>query len=106
MSKKSKDEYNRYRCITVVFRISLEENKNLDRMVALSELTKQRYIISRLENKELVVHPNPRIYKGVKNLLVEILDELKRLETGAKPESETLEIIRVVANAFDDMKGV
>ena len=41
MSAKNIDKYNRFRSITVAFRVSPEEQKELNRAIALSGLPKQ-----------------------------------------------------------------
>lgn len=43
-------------------------------------MTKQDYIIRRLQEKEVVVVGNPRVYKALKNELVKVLDELQRID--------------------------
>ena len=43
MSAKNVDKYNRFRSITVGFRVSPEEFDELNRAVALSGLPKQEY---------------------------------------------------------------
>ena len=43
MSAKNCDDHNRWRNITVGFRVSPEENERLNRAVALSGLPKQEY---------------------------------------------------------------
>ena len=43
MSAKNVDKYNRFRSITVAFRVSPEEQKELNRAIALSGLPKQEY---------------------------------------------------------------
>lgn len=47
MSAKNRDEHNRWRNITVGFRVSPEENELLNRAVALSGLPKQEYCYRR-----------------------------------------------------------
>ena len=47
MSAKSRDEHNRWRNITVGFRVSPEENEQLNEAVALSGLPKQEYCYRR-----------------------------------------------------------
>ena len=44
MSAKNLDTHNRWRNKTVAFRVSPEENKQIDAAVRLSGLTKQDYI--------------------------------------------------------------
>lgn len=43
MSAKNVDRHNRFRSITVGFRVSPKENEQLNRAVALSGLPKQEY---------------------------------------------------------------
>ena len=43
MSAKNVDKYNRFRSITVAFRVSPEEQIELNRAIALSGLPKQEY---------------------------------------------------------------
>ena len=48
MSAKNLDTHNRWRNKTVAFRVSPEENEQIDAAVRLSGLTKQDYITRRL----------------------------------------------------------
>lgn len=54
MSQKNCDERNRWRNKTVAFRVSPEEDKQLETYVKLSGLTKQDYITRRLLGREPV----------------------------------------------------
>ena len=60
MSQKNRDEHNRWRNKTVAFRVSPEENNQLETDVKLSGLTKQDYITRRLLGREVIVQGNPR----------------------------------------------
>ena len=80
MSAKNRDEHNRWRNITVGFRVSPEENKQINTAVALSGLPKQEYCYRRCMGREIVVQGNPKVYIALKKQLVLIYDELKRLE--------------------------
>jgi predicted DNA-binding protein len=55
MSLKNRDEHNRWRNKTVAFRVSPEEDEQLEIAVKLTGLTKQDYIIRRLLCKDVVV---------------------------------------------------
>lgn len=59
MSMKNLDRHNRWRNKTVAFRVSPEEDEQLEIFVKLSGLTKQDYIIRRLLEKEVVVQGTP-----------------------------------------------
>ena len=82
MSEKSLDNRGRWRCKTISFRMSPEEDLQLETFARLSGLTKQDYIISKLLNREVVVQGNPRVYKALRNELANVLDELQHIENG------------------------
>lgn len=105
MTAKNMDKHNRWRSRQVAFRLSPEEADLLDAKIRLSGLTKQDYIIRRLLEKEIVVMGNPKVYKALKHELAAILQELQRIEAGANLSDELLEIIRLIAEIMDEMKG-
>ena len=76
MSAKNLDNHNRWRNKIVAFRVSPEEDMQIDTAVALSGLTKQDYITRRLLCRDIVVQGNPRVYKALKNQLANVDDEL------------------------------
>ena len=67
MSAKNMDNHNRWRNRTVAFRVSDEENAQIDLAVKLTGLTKQDYITRRLLCKDVVVQGNPRVYMQIGN---------------------------------------
>ena len=69
MSLKNRDEHNRWRNKTVAFRVSPEEDAQIERYVQLSGLTKQDYITRRLTHKDVVVQGNPRVFRQPSELL-------------------------------------
>lgn len=104
MSHKNRDECNRWRNKTVAFRVSPEEDKQLETYVKLSGLTKQDYITRRLLKREVVVQGNPRVFKALREQMAAVLEELRRIEAGAKTDQELLEVIQMIANILDGMK--
>ena len=64
MSAKNLDKHNRWRNKTVAFRVSPEEDAQIETAVKLTGLTKQDYIIRRLLCRDVVVQGNPRVYCG------------------------------------------
>lgn len=88
----------------IAFRVSPEEDELLETAVRLSGLTKQDYIIRRLQEKEVVVTGNPRVYKALKNELAKVLNELKRLKKGDNVPEDLLEVIRLITITLDGMK--
>lgn len=95
----------RWRNHTVAFRVSDEEAKLLNDLVALSGLTKQEYIIRRLTCRDVVVQGNPRVYKALKNQMAAIHEELKRLETVSPDNDELLYTLQVIAITLEGLKG-
>ena len=104
MSAKNLDNHNRWRNRTVAFRVSDEENAQIDLAVKLTGLTKQDYITRRLLCKDVVVQGNPRVYKALRDQFAALLDELRRIEAGAGVDDELLDTINLIASIMDGMK--
>ena len=104
MSLKNRDNKNRWRNKTVAFRVSPEEDAQIETAVRLSGLTKQDYITRRLLCREVVVQGNPRVYKALRNELAAVLAELQRIEAGAGVDEELMENIELIAAILDGMR--
>ena len=104
MSAKNLDAKGRFRSVTVGFRVSPEESNLLDRLVALSGLTKQDYIIDRLLNREIIVQGNPKVFKALKHQLAAVLTELKRLERSGDVSDEMYTVIAQISAIMNGMK--
>ena len=104
MSAKNLDRHNRWRNITVAFRVSPEEDAQIETAVRLSGLTKQDYITRRLLCREVVVQGNPRVYKALRNELAAVLAELQRIEAGAGVNEELMDNIELIAAIMDGMR--
>ena len=102
---KNLDCKGRWRNKTVAFRVSEEEAKLIDTQVALSGLTKQDYIIRRLQWRDVVVQGNPRVYKALRNQMADIYEELKRLERCSEANDELLYTIQMIAEIMNGLKG-
>lgn len=105
MSLKNRDEHNCWRNKTVAFRVSPEEDKQIETYVRLSGLTKQDYITRRLTHKDIVVQGNPRVFKALRNQLADVLSELQRIEAGGEVNDELLDVIEMVADILGGLKG-
>ncbi len=101
---KRLDHQGRWRNKVVAFRVSQEESELIDRMVWLSGLTKQDYIIRRLQCQDIVVQGNPRVYKALRDQMVQILQELKRVENASELSEEFLYTLQLVAITLNGMK--
>ena len=103
MSAKNRDKNGRWRSRTVAFRASEDEIHAIDEAVALSGLTKQDYIITKLSNRDVVVNGNPRVFKTLKTKMDSILAELTRLNSGTEINESLLETINLVSRIYAGM---
>ena len=106
MSLKNCDNKNRWRSKTIGFRVSPEEDAQINRYVKLSGLTKQDYITRRLTCKEVVIQGNPRVFKALRDQLAAVLKELRRIDAGNSIDDELLDTIKMIASIMDGMKEV
>ncbi len=104
MSAKVMDAHGRWRSVTVAFRVSPEEDSQIEPLVRLSGLTKQDYILNRLLNRDVVVQGNPRVYKALRDQLAAVLAELQRIEAGESISDELTDIIRMISVILGGMK--
>ena len=104
MSVKNLDRHNRWRNKTVAFRVSPDEDREIETAVRLSGLTKQDYITRRLLCRDVVVQGNPRVYKALRNELAAVLEELERIEAGNCVDGELMDTIRLIAAIMDGMR--
>ena len=104
MSLKNRDEHNRWRNKTVAFRVSPEEDKQIETYVQLSGLTKQAYITRRLTHKDIVVQGNPRVFKALRNQLSDVLAELQRIASGSEVDEDLLDVIEMIDDILGGLK--
>lgn len=100
---KSLDNKGRWRNVIISFRMSPQERDDLNVRVKLSGLTKQDYIIKRLSERDIVVQPNTRVYKALRNQMAEILSELQRIDNGADIDSDLLDIIQITVQTYNGL---
>jgi len=104
--EKKLDSKGRWRNKTTSFMMSPEEREDLDTRVRLSGLTKQEYMVRRLLERDVVVQPSSRIFKALRDQMTEILEELKRIESGANVDDllATIKIVAQTYNGFEEKK--
>jgi len=105
MSLKVYDGRGRWRSKAVAFRMSPEEDAQLEIAVELSGLTKQDYIIRRLQCRDVVVQGNPRVYKALRNQLATVLEELQRRVVGESISADLLDTIKLIAVTMDGLQS-
>lgn len=109
MSKKNTDKKNRFRSVTVAFRMSPEENQELDNRVKLSgKRTRQEYLIEAALNCQIVAVGNPQMLVQFRKQLLNIENELKRINSVSEMDEElftTVKIMLEILQGFDNKKS-
>ncbi len=100
---KSLDNKGRWRNMIISFRMSPQERDDLNVRVKLSGLTKQDYIIKRLSERDIVVQPNTRVYKALRNQMTKILEELQRIDNGVDIDNDLLDIIQITVQTYNGL---
>lgn len=104
MSKKNRDNYNRWRNKTIAFRVSPEENEQIERMVCLTGHTKQDYLTSNMLKAQIVIVGNPKVYKGLKDTILSLCEELRRIEKAGDLSPEYIELMKMVFTVYEGLK--
>lgn len=100
MSEKSRDNHNRWRSLTIGFRVSPEENEQINRMVRMSGLTKQDYLTANMLHHNIIVKSGPRVYKGLREEMKLLAAELERLSCTDAIDDELQALIRTALEIF------
>lgn len=107
MSAKNRDGQGRWRNLTIAFRVSVEENEDLNMRVRLSGLTKQEYICRRCLERDVVVYGNPRVYKALKKEMEQLREEVSRLVSTdqiSEGQWSRLDMVSTIFNGLDSKK--
>ena len=103
--QKNLDHKGRWRSRAVSFRLSEEEAELLNRLVAISGLSKQEYILHRLMCRDVVVQGNPRVYKALRTEMRTIYDELSRIKGTSEISEDMMTLLKVIAGIEDINNG-
>lgn len=107
MTARNNDLQKRFRCYTKAFRLSPEENEVLNRLIKLSGMTKQDYIIECLINHEVVVYGNPYVYRSLKyeiNHFIKAFNRIHVLDDLSLDEIEVLKYMLEIVVALKTKK--
>ena len=95
--ERNNDQQGRWRNVIVAFRVSKGEADMINRLVEVSGMSKQDYILAKLTNKEVVVEGSIKTSHGIKNQLAYVLEELKRIKTLNPEHEELIELTMIIA---------
>ena len=93
----------RQRRVTVSFRCTPEQSESIDRLVAMSGMAKQDYIVSRLEECAIDAVPSTRLYKGLADAAKSVYLELRRLHDASQMDERTLAVMESFAGVLRDL---
>lgn len=93
----------RYRSQTIAFRVSPEEDKQINIAVSLSGMTKQDYITYKLLDRTINVKASCKVHRAVYDRLTEVLEQLKRLNDGREIDDELIDNISLITRLVDGL---
>ena len=88
---------------TIGFRVSSEEDHQINTVVELSGMTKQDYIVSKLLDRKIYVQGNCKIHRAVYDKLNEVLVELQRIGSGENIGDELMSNIELIMGIVDNL---
>lgn len=103
MSAKNCDSHNRFRDRTIGFRVSSEEDQQINTVVELSGMTKQDYIVSKLLDRAIYIQGNCKVHRAVYDKLNEVLIELQSIGSGDDIGDELMSNIELIARIVDKL---
>lgn len=65
--------------MTIAFRVTPEENDLVNLLAKTANMTKQKYIMSKLTDTTIVVQPSTRTFKALKDAMSKVYVELSRI---------------------------
>lgn len=95
--------HNRFRSQTIAFRVSPEENKQINIAVSLSGMTKQDYITYKLLDRTINAKASCKVHRAVYDRLTEVLEQLKRLNDGREIDDELMDNISLITRLVDGL---
>lgn len=103
VSARNNDSHNRFRSKTIAFRVSPEEDKQINIAVSLSGMTKQDYITNKLLDRTINVKASCKVHRAVYDRLTEVLEQLKRLNDGREIDDELMDNISLISRLVDGL---
>ena len=93
----------RKRSMTIAFRVSPEENELVNLLAATAHMTKQDYIMSKLTDTAIVVRPNSRTYRALKDAMAKVYAELSRIRRAGDMDESLVQRVVLLTNIFHEL---
>ena len=95
--------HNRFRSQTIAFRVSPEEDKQINIAVSLSGMTKQDYITYKLLDRTINVKASCKVHRAVYDRLTEVLEQLKKFNDGREIDDGLMDNISLITRLVDGL---
>lgn len=89
----------------VGFRVTPEQARRIDLMARASGMTKQDYLYKRALEEEVVVRPDVRVYKMLRDEMARVYRELRRIRPADEVESAPFPLTHGVLFRHDAVNG-
>lgn len=106
MSEKRRDSHGRWRNKMIAFRVSPEEDELIDSVVKMLGVSKQYYLTANMLKHTINITPSPRMFKGLRTTLNDIIEELRRIENGEKVDDDLLLTINTAIDIYRRIMGL
>lgn len=93
----------RKRSMTIAFRVSPEENELVNLLAATAHMTKQDYIMSKLTDTAIVVRPNSRTYRALKDAMAKVYAELSRIRRAGDMDESLVQRVELLTDIFHEL---
>lgn len=95
----------RERSVTIGFRVTPEQARRIDLMARTSGMTKQDYLYKRALEEEVVVRPDARVYKMLRDEMARVYRELRRIRSAGEVDEGLAWTVDFLAREFSAMRG-
>ena len=89
----------------VGFRVTPEQARRIDLMARASGMTKQDYLYKRALEEEVVVRPDVRVYKMLRDEVARVYRELRRIRSAGEVDEGLAWTVDFLAREFSAMRG-
>ena len=89
----------------MAFRMTPEQKLWLDRVAAEGGVSKQDFSMVRLHDEAITVLPNIRVYRALRENMLELLRELSRIRSGGAIDERFHDEVERLTKEFIDLRG-
>lgn len=95
----------RERGVTIGFRVTPEQARRIDLIARTSGMAKQDYLYGRAIEEDIIVKPDVRVYKMLRDEMERVYRELRRIRSAEEVDEGLAWTIDFLAREFSAMRG-